>query len=223
MFFIPSTRLLALSLIASISLQTAATGQTDPGRAPAPKTVRSYPPVSSETLTPILLTVATAEESDSLVVNRNLFSTTVSQQGKRVSQRSLLELMEDMPQARTRYLRGQLLKPVGPLLIASGLVVGYLAIKGTQKSAFARGIGTPANPAPPDVLVEYTSRSLPVLIGSLGLLVGGLCLVEAANGMTAKSINLYNAQVTPRRSVSTLQTLNLGVTTSGNLGLEASF
>ena len=221
--FIPSARRLAISLITLIVLQTAGIGQTGTSLATAEKTVRSPGLVLLETLTPPRLTSAVADPSDSLVARRTFFSTTVSQQGKRVGKRSIIELMEDIPQAQTLYLRGQLLKPAGPLLIASSLVVGYVAIKGTQKMAYARGIGTPANPAPPDELVEYTSRSLPALIGSMGLLVGGLCLIEVANGITAKSIKLYNTQVNPRRSVSTLQTLNLAITTSGNLGLEASF
>ncbi len=200
-------------------LQTAASGQIRSRFPPLEKPVQV--PVSAEKLTMPRLTLS--EESDSLIIKRSFFFNKVIQQGKQVNGRSIIELTEDIPRAQILYLRGQILKPVGPVLIASSLVVGYIAVKGTQKTAYARGIGTPANPAPPDVLVEYTSRSLPALIGSLGLLVGGLCLIEVANGMTAQSVNLYNAQVTPNRSVSILQTLSLGLTTSGNLGLEASF
>ena len=218
-FSVPFIRPLTISSILLITLQTAAVGQSDL----AEKTTRFPTSVSSEKLTRSRVPLIATEESDSLLIKRSFFFTTVSQQGKRLSGRSIIEQMEDIPQAQTLYLRGQVLKPVGPLLIASSLVVGYIAVKGTQKTAYARGIGTPANPSPPDVLVEYTSRSLPTLIGSIGLLVSGLCLIEIANGTTAKSINLYNAQVTPGRSVSTQKTLNLGLTTSGRLGAEVSF
>ena len=164
-----------------------------------------------------------AAESDSVLAKRTFFSTTITQRGNRLNRRSSIELLEDTPQAQANYRRGQLLKPLGPLLIASGLVIGYIAVKGTPKTAYARGIGTPANPSPPDVLVDYTSRNLPALVGGVGLLIGGLCLIELSNEMVAKSIRLYNAQVVPHRSVSGLQTIQLGITTSGGVGFEANF
>ncbi|GAB3513284.1 hypothetical protein GCM10027341_55120 [Spirosoma knui] len=132
-------------------------------------------------------------------------------------------MLSENSQAQAFYQRGQLLKPIGPLLGVSGIVVSYIALKGTQKTAYARGVGTPANPSPPDVLVAYTSRSLPALLGGVGLLVSGLCLIEISNGLTAKSINVYNASVLSNRPTSGLQAVRLGVTTAGNIGLEASF
>ncbi|MBD2752598.1 hypothetical protein [Spirosoma validum] len=217
------TRTLSMGLLVSAIIQTATVGQVGPTPILAETAVSALKQAPSERLTRSSRDLTVAEESDSLLAQRKFFSTTVRQQGNRLNRRSIIEVMEDIPQAQTLYRRSQLLKPIGPLLIASGLVIGYMAVKGTPKTTFAKGIGTSANPSPPDVLVDYTSRSLPTLMGGIGLLVGGLCLIEISNGMTAKAINLYNAQVVPHRSISRLQTIELGITDGGNVGLEAKF
>ncbi|GAB3544176.1 hypothetical protein [Spirosoma fluminis] len=164
-----------------------------------------------------------AGEPDSLWTKRSFFSTAIIQHGNRLDRHSISQLLSENAPAQTLYQRGQLLKPIGPLLGVSGLVISYIALKGTPKTAYARGVGTPTNPSPPDVLVEYTSRSLPALLGGVGLVVGGLCLIEISNGLTAKSIRVYNASILSHRPTSGLQTVRLGVTTAGTIGFEASF
>lgn len=217
------TRLLFVSLLVALRAQTAAVGQVSSTPARAETIVHLPRQKLSDRLAHSLTTLITAGESDSLQPKRHFFSTTVTQQGNRLNRRSIIQLMQEVPQAQALYRRGQLLKPLGPVLVASGLVIGYMAVKGTSKTAYAKGIGTPANPSPPDVLVDYTSRSLPQLLGGISLLVGGLCLIEISNELTVKSINLYNTEVTPNRPAAGIQTIKLGITTSGHLGLEASF
>lgn len=160
-----------------------------------------------------------SDQLDSLVTKRSFFSTSISQQGKNLSSRAVIQLLNDIPRAKSAYRWGLALKPVGPLLAASGLALGYVAIRGTLTKGFVRGIGINA----PDVPVEYTTRSLPKLLGGIGLVVGGLCLIEVANGLTRKSVTIYNASVVPRRLAWGLHDAGLGLTTSGNLGLEAHF
>lgn len=215
------THLLSVSLLIALSTQTAVVGQISSQPVLTQTSVRLPRHEPSDRRT----TLATADESDSLLIKRNFFSSTIIQQGNRLNRRFLIELLEEAetPQALVLYRRGQLLKPMGPLLIAAGLVIGYSAVKGTQKTAYARGIGTPANPSPPDVLVDYTSRSLPQLLGGVGLLIGGLCLIEISNDLTVKSIGLYNTEVTPDRSAAKLQTIKLGLTAGGHLGIKATF
>lgn len=217
------TRILFLSLLISINGQTTVLGQIISAPVSDETRMDSQKQTPSTKQPRSLTTLSRVGESDSLLARRTFFSTIVFEQGSRLNPRSVVGVMEEIPQAQTIYLRSQLLKPVGPLLIASGLVIGYIGVKGTQKTAYAKGIGTPANPSPPDVLVDYTSRSLPMLAGGVGLVIGGLCLIEIANGLTAKSIDIYNARIVPRRSTSGLQKARIGLTSSGNLGVEARF
>ncbi|WP_155296213.1 hypothetical protein [Spirosoma rigui] len=160
---------------------------------------------------------------DSLVAKRSFLLTSVSQLGKRLHRGSILSILEVTPKARQLYQRGQLIKPIGPLLAVAGLAIGYIAIKGTPTTGMARGSRTPSNPYPPDVTVAYTRRNLPLLVGGLGLIAGGLCLIELSNELTAKSIQLYNANVVPRRLSSYLDTIKVGITASGQIGVEAHF
>ena len=164
-----------------------------------------------------------ADKPDSLVAKRSFLSTAITQPGKKLDRGSIVSILEVTPKAQQLYRRSQLIKPLGPLLAGAGLAIGYVAIKGTPMTAIARGIHTPTNPNVPDVTIEYTHRSLPLLVGGLGLFVGGLCLIEMSNDLAAKSIQLYNATVIPLRLSSHLDTIKLGITSSGQVGLEAHF
>ena len=167
--------------------------------------------------------LSVADQPDSLAAKRAFLSTAVTQPGKSLDRRSILSILEATPKAQQLYRRSQLIKPIGPVLAGAGLIIGYVAIKGTPMTGIARGNRTASNPYPPDVTVEYNRRSLPLLIGGIGVIVGGLCLIELSNELTLKSIQLYNAGVVPRRLSSHLDTIKVGITTSGQVGMEAHF
>ncbi len=161
--------------------------------------------------------------SDSLVAKRSLLTTTILKDNKLLSATEIRNLLAPTPKALKAYRWGKVLQPVGPVLILSGIAVGYLGIKGVQKSAFIRGVGTKTNPYPDDILVEYTHRSAPKLLAGLGLFVAGFYVIERSNELTATSVKLFNAKPSPIRTLSRVQSLKLGITSTGNLGLEAQF
>lgn len=163
-----------------------------------------------------------ADKPDSLVAKRHFFTTTISQKGVALSRLSILEIVKPTPRAQQLYNRSHDTRLVGPILMVTGLAIGYLGIQGKTESGFVRGIRTPTNYSPPDIPVEYTNRNLPMLLGGIGLLVGGICMVEISNSFASRSVNQYNSQVFPRRLFS-LHEVKLGITKGGRIGLEARF
>jgi hypothetical protein len=160
---------------------------------------------------------------DSLVAKRGLLTTTIYKNNERQSNAAVRSLYQSNPKALAQHRWGNILKPIGPVMIISGLAIGYLGIRGEQQKAFIRGIGTKAQPNVPDVEVEYTKRSLPKTLLGLGLFIGAFYMIERSNELTAASVNLYNAKPSPIRDLSRLDNLKLGITSTGNFGLEAQF
>ena len=179
--------------------------------------------VALVTRSPSLIQPATVDLSDTLWAKRRLFTTKVYKKGEQLSNEAVINLLQDTRRAQKLFRLGNILKPVASVLAVSGIALGYLGIKGTEKTAMIRGIGTKTNPNVPDIEVAYTSRSLPKLLGGLGLFVGSMCVLELSNQLTAKSVVLYNTKSVSQKSISQVMTINAGLTSSGNVGLEAHF
>ena len=184
--------------------------------------------ISTETVafvaqTTSLIHPATVDLSDTLWAKRRLFTTKVYKKGEQLSNEAVINLLQDTRRAQKMFRLGNVLKPVASVLALSGIAVGYLGIKGTEKTAMIRGIGTKANPNVPDIEVAYTSRSLPKLLAGLGLFVGSMCVLELSNQLTAKSVVLYNTKSVSQKSISQVMTIKAGLTSTGSLGLEANF
>jgi hypothetical protein len=162
----------------------------------------------------------TADLDDTLRTQRHFLATAIYQNGVKMPNSAISQLLASVPKATNKFRFGNVLKPIGPLLAVSGLVVGYIGIKGKPATAIVGGQRTPTNPNVPDVQVEYTKRSLPKVLGGLGLLIGGLCLVEVSSELTVLSVKLYNSR---NKAISQLDNLKLGITTTGNIGLQARF
>lgn len=158
---------------------------------------------------------------DTLRAKRRLFTTDIYRQQEKLSPAAIDALFAPAPQAANTFRWAKRLKPVGSLVSLAGLVVGYIGIKGTQATATVRGKRTPSNPSPPDVEVTYTNRRLPVVLGGLGLLIGGICLIEVANEGIHRSVTLFNASAGPQRSFSSIKVVKFGLTNSNRLGLVA--
>ncbi|WP_080055471.1 hypothetical protein [Spirosoma aerolatum] len=160
---------------------------------------------------------------DLLVAKRKLFTTAVYKNGEKLSNAAVVSLLQSTPKALNKFQWGNRLKPIGPIISLAGIVLGYMGLKGDEQTAMISGVRTATNSRPPDIQVTYTKRSLPKTLAGLGLFVGGLCLIELANDHTATSITLYNAKPGPIKTLSQVNRLNLGLTTTGNVGLEAHF
>lgn len=160
---------------------------------------------------------------DSLTAKRYLVTTVIYKDTVRLTNAAIRELYQSNPKALAALQWGNRLKPIGPVVAVSGLAIAYWGLRGTQENGVVRGISTKANPYPADVPVAYTKRSAPKLIAGIGLVVGALVLIEWSNELTATSVKLYNAKPAAIRSLGYTKTLKLGLTTTGNVGLEAHF
>ncbi len=161
--------------------------------------------------------------TDSLMAKRYVLTSAIYKDTTRLSNSAVRELYRSNPKALTAHHWGLLLKPIGPVVAVSGLALAYLGLQGHQEAGFVRGVSTKSNPYPDDVPVTYTKRSLPKLLAGIGLIVGAIYLIEWSNELTATSVRLYNAKPAPIRDLAYMKTLKLGLTTTGNIGLEAQF
>ena len=192
-----------LLIMLGLQISVSATGQSGPSDQPKPAPVR----------------VAT----DSLTAKRYLLTTAIYKDTVRLTNTAIRELYQSNPKALKAYQWGNKLKPVGPVVAVAGLAIAYWGLRGTPANGVVRGISTKTDPYPADVPVAYTKRSIPKLIAGIGLVVGALYLIEWSNELTATSVELYNAKPAAIRSLAYLKTLKLGLTTTGNVGLEAQF
>lgn len=133
------------------------------------------------------------------------------QNGIKLKKTIINSLLKKDPNTAKKYHLGYYLKPIGPLISAGGLAIGYLAIKGTPASTFVEGKN-----------YEYTIRSLPKLLVGIGSFVGGIGLIEWSNELLSKSADRYNLQLR-KNKVSLLHEFKLGITPSGNIGIYAKF
>ena len=161
--------------------------------------------------------------TDSLIARRRFLTTSIYKNNEKLANASVVSLLVTTPKALTKYRWGNILKPVGPVLFVSALAAGYLGIKGETKTAFIRGVSTKTNPYPDDVQVQYTKRSVPIFMAGLGLFVGSLYFIERSNECTNTAIKLYNAKPGPIKGLARLTDLKIGLTSTGNIGVEARF
>ena len=161
--------------------------------------------------------------TDSLMAKRYALTSAIYKDAEQLSNSAVRELYQSNPKALTAHHWGLILKPIGPVVAVSGLAFVYLGLQGHQEVGFVRGISTKANPYPDDVPVTYTKRSLPKLLAGIGLVVGAIYLIEWSNELTATSVGLYNAKPASIRNLVYVKSLKVGLTTTGNIGLEAQF
>ncbi|GAB2551989.1 hypothetical protein GCM10027085_49390 [Spirosoma aerophilum] len=164
-----------------------------------------------------------SKAADSLRTKRNMFFTAVYQDTVRLSYSAVHTLYKDKFTSARKLEWAQRLKPVGPILILSGIVMGYLGLRGEQKTDYIRGIGTREQPNVPDVPASYVQRSLPKTLLGVGLLAGGIGMIEWANDCMASSVRLYNAKPATVRKVAHVDHINLGLTVSGNACVAVHF
>ncbi|WP_460946698.1 hypothetical protein [Spirosoma daeguense] len=169
-----------------------------------------------------------ARARDTIAIKRRLLTTGLYFKGKRLSMAGALYTFQkapkSMPKSLNLYQWGSGLKPFGPLMVLTGVYVGYIAVKGKTATANVRGLGgTLSNPVVPDVPVNYTVRNLPHLLAGVGLVIGGISLIELSNELIAKAARNYNSKVWRPRKVALIYNTKFGITPDGNVGLLARF
>ncbi len=117
---------------------------------------------------------------DTVAVRRNALTTAIYSKGEKLSYRELKGLYYDTP-AEAPLKWSQPMRIAAPVIVAGGIALGAIALKGTAKTAEIN-----------NKTYHYTVRSKPKLAAGLVLLAGGLCLFEWSNDLLAKSGRLYN-------------------------------
>ncbi|WP_215238912.1 hypothetical protein [Dyadobacter helix] len=155
-------------------------------------------------------------DEDSLTVKRKILTTLIYRKGIKLSPEMIRTLYSENKNARRSYLSGQILKPLGPLLSASGVVLGYIAIKGKPASANIHYNNQ-------DITAHYTIRSRPKLAAGLGMFIAGIVMLESGNELIVRSSRQYNSKIGSQKTTSFQPSFHFGITHSGNLGVYARF
>ena len=152
-----------------------------------------------------------AQKSDSLYAKRVFLATYIYKDGAKLSNKKILQLFKNTPQSKIKYHWSSILKPIGPVVAVGGVGLAYIALKGKDATALVEGKA-----------VDYKIRSLPKLLIGLGLVVGGLSMVESSNELTQNSVNLYNSSPKTQPKVSGIDNIKFGITQSNGIGFTAS-
>jgi hypothetical protein len=164
----------------------------------------------------VLAEAATLPVSDSLTTKRKVLSTSIYRDGTKLSSAAVRALYQDNKKARTNYLSGQILMPLGPVISTTGIALGYVAIKGKSASANIHYNQK-------DITVRYVIRNRTKLAAGLGLFVGGIVLLEFSNEFTVRSTRRFNSTPKDLPSAARKPSFHFGITPSGNLGVFARF
>lgn len=167
-------------------------------------------------LSPVSAEMTSLPVQDSLTTKRKVLSTSIYRNGAKLSSQAIRTLYQENKKARKSYLSGQILTPLGPVLSAAGIGLGYVAIKGKPASANIHYNQK-------DITVQYTIRDRTKLAAGLGLFIGGFVLLEFSNELTVRSTRRFNSELKYLQVADKKPVLHFGITPSGNLGAFVSF
>ena len=154
---------------------------------------------------------ALAQNPDTLYAKRVFLSTHIYKDGIKLSNRRLTELFKNTWQPKVKYKWSNIMKPVSPVVAISGVGLAYIALKGIDATAIIDG-----QP------VDYKIRSLSKLLMGLGLVVGGLSMVESSNELAQHSVDIYNSMLKTKKKTSHINNIRFGLTDSNAIGFSIS-
>ncbi|MCD8538606.1 MAG: hypothetical protein LRY55_01750 [Leadbetterella sp.] len=155
------------------------------------------------------LVSAAQETADTLTVKRRVFTSTVYRKGIRQNNQMLFSLYAKSKayDAEKQLKQSRIMIPAGAGVTAAGFALGISALIGTKETALVDN-------------VEYTYYKRPVVnvLGGIGLIAAGICLMESGNDKRVLSIDRYNKK--KKHDI-----LNPGISMNerGHLGLKWSF
>ncbi len=152
-----------------------------------------------------------AQKNDTLYAKRVFLTTQIYKDGIKISSKKINQLFKNTWQSRVKYKWSNVLKPVGPVVTVGGFGLAYVALKGVDATAIVDGKE-----------VDYKIRSLPKLLMGIGLIAGGLSLVESSNELAQHSVDIYNSMVKSRNKTSYINKIQFGITENNAVGFSIS-
>jgi len=152
-----------------------------------------------------------AQKPDTLYFNRAFISTYIYQDGIKLSGGKLTKKFDTTKQSKIKFMWSNILKPIGPVVTVGGVGLAYMALKGVDATATIDG-----------KQVDYKIRSLPKLLMGLGLVVGGLCMVESSNELAQHAVEIYNTKLKSTSKIGYINKIQFGLTESSAIGFTIS-
>lgn len=152
-----------------------------------------------------------AQKNDSLFAKRVFLATYIYKDGIMLSNEEVNNVFKDTWQPKIKYRWSNILKPIGPVVAVGGVGLAYVALKGVDATAIVEGKE-----------VDYKIRSLPKLLIGLGLVVGGLSMVESSNELVQHSVDIYNSMLKESKKTSYINKIQFGLTESNAIGFTIS-
>lgn len=122
-----------------------------------------------------------------------------------------MKLYKDTWQPNIKYKWSNILKPIGPVVAIGGIGLAAIALNGNDATTVLNG-----------QTINYKIRSLPKLLVGLGLIAGGLSIVESSNELAQHSVDIYNSMLKPTKKVSYIDKIKFGITQSNAIGFSIS-
>lgn len=149
------------------------------------------------------------ETADTLTVKRKIFTSGVYLKGTRMNNQRLLDLYSKAGSfnAERQLRQSRIMLPVGAAVSVAGLALSVKTIAGEKMTAVINN-------------QEYTYYKRPVahLLGGIGMVAAGICIMEFGNDKKGLSVDLYNK----KKKNDSLQP-SVGLNEQGHPGIKLSF
>lgn len=147
--------------------------------------------------------------SDTLAYKRHIFTSTVYQNGVKLSNKKLNAKYRQNNSFESERLlhRSKIMLPVGAAITIGGFATGIDALIGTKHSEYIDNVEH-----------VYYKRPIFQVVAGIGLIAAGVCVIEFGNDAKVKSTQVYNKKIKNNSSKT-----SIGFLPSGNMGVRLDF